>query len=472
MEQLSVFDIVKIGIGPSSSHTMGPWTAASTFLHLLDIDGNLPKTKELFVDLYGSLAKTGIGHGTDKAVQMGLSGYDYTAVKHDVLQQVLASVKSRNSIQLQGKYPLSFDPLKDIIFHYNESLPKHPNGMRFTAVLENGDVIQKVYFSVGGGFIQEENQASASPRENCKYTIESARDISRLCEENNWNFSQFVFEKEKSWFDEATIKNTCEQLSEIILQTVHKGCHTSGILPGGLNVNRRATRWNSEFFKGAEITDEKKWLSEIGACRNNFENVLAWVSTFALATNEENAGFGRVVTAPTNGAAGVIPAVLLYHLAFSEKKQPGDALRFLLVAGEIGALFKKKATISAALGGCQAEIGVSSAMAAAGLTEVKGGSVEQCLMAAEIAMEHHLGLTCDPVGGLVQIPCIERNSMGAVKAITACNLALQSDPANAVVSLDSVIQTMWETALDMNSRYKETSEAGLATNISVNVPEC
>lgn len=476
MEQLSVFDIIKIGIGPSSSHTMGPWTAASRFVSHLESTSHLAQTKELFVDLYGSLAKTGVGHGTDKAVQMGLAGHDYTQVNQHILQRTLNDIVANLNIRLQNHHLINFDPKRDIIFHFDESLPEHPNGMKFTAVLQDETIIQKTYFSVGGGFVQEEKQEIESNRSTSKFIIDSAKQITDLCLLNKWSFSQLVFEKEKSWFDESSIKNTCNHLWKTILKTVHTGCHSEGILPGGLKVSRRASRWNKDFFKNRVIENEQEWLKEIAICKNNFDNVLAWVSTFALATNEENAGFGRVVTAPTNGAAGVIPAVLLYHFAFGisfdTEKASKEALRFLLVAGEIGALFKKKATISAALGGCQAEIGVSSAMAAAGLTEVKGGSVEQCLMAAEIAMEHHLGLTCDPVGGLVQIPCIERNSMGAVKAITASNLALQSEPADAVVSLDSVIQTMWETALDMNSRYKETSEAGLAANISVNVPEC
>jgi len=286
------------------------------------------------------------------------------------------------------------------------------------------------------------------------------------------SISEVIWENEKSWrTPNETIRGVL-RIWETMKACIYKGCHTAGELPGGLQVTRRAAALNEKLTRGHAYTNYEEWLQVIQKSGNNFSSVLNWVSCFALAVNEENASFGRVVTAPTNGAAGVIPAVLLYYIAFCEGNSNKRILKFIMTAAEIGSIFKKGSTISAAMGGCQAEIGVSSAMAAGALTECLGGSVQQVMMAAEIAMEHHLGLTCDPIGGLVQIPCIERNTMGAIKAITASQLALESDPTKAKVTLDGVIKTMWETALDMNSKYKETSDGGLATNIPISLPEC
>lgn len=468
MERISVFDIFKVGVGPSSSHTMGPWVAALRFLETI---GNQEVTK-LHVKLYGSLAKTGRGHGTDIAVMLGLMGHHPTTIEVEKIDGYIAEVYRSNQLALRGKKSIPFVPLENIAFIF-EKLPFHPNALTFSANFKNGKGQAETYFSIGGGFvIQEDSKPAENQTISLPYPIDRESDIKRYVEETGLDISQIVWKNELAWRAEVEIKEGLLKIWDTMLQCIFRGCHSDGELPGGLAVKRRARAINDKLLEGVEYTTVKGWMNTIRISGSSFSNVTKWVSCFALAVNEENASFGRVVTAPTNGAAGVIPAVLMYYLCFCENKGNEDVIKFLLTAGEIGSLFKKGSTISAAMGGCQAEIGVSSAMAAAALTECMGGTPHQALMAAEIAMEHHLGLTCDPVNGLVQIPCIERNTMGAMKAITASQIALASNPEMAKVTLDSVIKTMWETAMDMNDKYKETSDGGLALNVSVLVPEC
>jgi len=471
MESISVFEIIKIGIGPSSSHTMGPWRAAGQFVRELP---DLQAVARLSVRLYGSLAKTGAGHGTDVAVLMGLSGEDYTQIDTATIPAKLARIKSSGRILLDGAVELPFDYAQDLVFDYATSLPRHANGMGFMAVLKDGQTLERVYYSVGGGFIATEDEPDPSTVKKTvtPYPCHKGADLARNCEALGLSVSGLTYLNEQAWRSREEIDALALRLWQEIRECVFRGVNHEGFLPGGLHVRRRAAEINRRLLGDAVYRSIGEWLALIKAQPRDFTRVNKWISCFALAVNEENASFGRVVTAPTNGAAGVIPAVLMYAWCFVDGFDEDKLVRFILIAGEIGTLFKKNATISAAMGGCQAEIGVSSAMAAAGLAEALGGTLRQVLQAAEIAMEHHLGLTCDPVGGLVQIPCIERNSMGAVKAITAAHIALETDPDEARVSLDQVIQTMWQTAQDMNSRYKETAEAGLAMLIPVNVPEC
>ncbi len=461
-EAISVFDIFKIGVGPSSSHTMGPWRAAQKFIAELDLE-NVDRVE---VDLFGSLAKTGKGHGTDIAVLLGLSGHDPVTCDTTQIAHRIDEIKSTKRLELAGKHKIKFEVESDLRFHFSESLPFHPNGIRFTS----GE-IQRTYYSIGGGFVVDEHDGFNHEVTELPHPIENAAQISEYCRTSNKTIPQIVRENERTWRSDSQIDHDILFIVKTMHVCIFRGCHTEGILPGGLNVIRRAAKLSQRLLPGSEAMSFEEWKDNIKASPCQFQDIVKWVSCFALAVNEENAAFGRVVTAPTNGAAGVIPAVLFYYQLFCQGTQQG-VIDFMLTAGEFGSLFKKGATLSAALGGCQAEIGVSSAMAAGGLCQALGGSAEQVMMAAEIAMEHHLGLTCDPIGGLVQIPCIERNTMGAMKAITAANVAMESDPAQAIVSLDKVINTMWKTALDMNMKYKETSEGGLALNIPVNVVEC
>lgn len=472
-ECISVFDIFKIGIGPSSSHTLGPWRAAEQFLKTLAKAVPLASIESVQVHLYGSLAKTGKGHGTDIAVILGLSGHDPVTIDCSKIDGFLHEISSTKTILLQGREEITFDPKTDVTLHMAESLPFHPNGLTFVA-RPGTETFSETYYSIGGGFIIQENTSEDNATENAfqlPYPADSASDILKWHQQTGMSIWEIVLENEKAWRDEREVRSNLIHIWHVMRESIFLGCQTKGTLPGGLHVKRRAAELNQKLLQGRDCPDYDRWLELVRASGDGFKYTLDWVSCFALAVNEQNASFSRVVTAPTNGAAGVIPAVLQYYVAFCNGQEE-DIFRFLLTAGEIGSIFKKGATISAAMGGCQAEIGVSSAMAAAGLTQVYGGSVEQCLMAAEIAMEHHLGMTCDPVGGLVQIPCIERNTMGAIKAITASQLALQSNPGNAKVSLDNVVLTMWQTALDMNTRYKETSEGGLALNIPISLSEC
>ncbi|HKG07634.1 MAG TPA: L-serine ammonia-lyase [Pedobacter sp.] len=469
-EQISVFDIFKIGIGPSSSHTIGPWRAAQLFIGLLE--NHVGRVETISIQLYGSLAKTGKGHGTDIALMLGLSGHDPVSIDPALINSLIQLISDSGTIMLNNIHPVSFNANEDIVFRITESLPLHPNAMTFAAFLTDGNMIAETYYSVGGGFvIKEFEESCTTDAAALPYPIDNAADILKWTKQIDKKISGLVLENEKTWNDDKTISRKLLNIWRVMKESVYKGCHTDGVLPGGLQVKRRASEMSKSLLGNVSYQNYDQWLNAIRTKENSFKDTLDWVSCFALAVNEENAAYSRVVTSPTNGASGVIPAVMHYYLLFCGGDEE-SIIRFLLTASEIGSIFKKGATISAAMGGCQAEIGVSSAMAAAGLTEVSGGSVQQCLMAAEIAMEHHLGLTCDPVGGLVQIPCIERNAMGAIKAITAAQLALRSDPDMAKVSMDDVIKTMWETAQDMHAGYKETSEGGLAVNIPISLSEC
>lgn len=477
-QRISVFDIFKIGIGPSSSHTMGPWRAAERFVRALVLDRALELVQRVQVDLYGSLAKTGIGHGTDVAVALGLAGEVPETVERDTVARMRKELRSLKRLVVAGEFSVEFEYTRDILFHRQRTLEYHPNGMSISANLRNGTTITQTCYSIGGGFvIQEDEGERPEASVTLPYPVDQAADILRYAQARGpeMPISDIVRQNELVFDPEDRIDERLLQIFAVMRDCAYAGLTTEQLLPGGLNVPRRAHRLAASLLpqpwpQGAEPFFTA--LADTTAATDGFERILRWVSAFALAVNEENADFGRVVTAPTNGAAGVVPAVLLYYRYLVPNADDVGVIRFLLTAGELGSVFKKGATISAAQGGCQAEIGVSSAMAAAGLTEVLGGSPEQALMAAEIAMEHHLGLTCDPIGGLVQIPCIERNTMGAVKAITAANLALTGDPSAARVTLDDVVDAMWQTAQDMHHKYKETSEGGLAARIPINVIEC
>lgn len=472
-EQISVFDMFKIGIGPSSSHTLGPWRAAQQFVLKLKNSDNLALVESVKILLYGSLAKTGIGHGTDIAVLLGLSGDDPVTFDVNHVTPKVENIKVMKELQLGSTKRIPFDYTADLLFLYTESLPFHPNALTFQAFLTNGKAVSETYYSIGGGFVVQENEADNGKIEvDLPFPVENAKELLHWTMKTGLKISELVLENEHAWREESETKAGVLEIYDVIKNCIYRGCHTAGTLPGGLHVERRAAKLNKRLLKDRPYSDYESWIAAICAGGQDFGYILDWVSCFALAVNEENASFGRVVTAPTNGASGVIPAVLQYFICFHQGNTEDKIIQFILTASEIGSIFKKGATISAAMGGCQAEIGVSSAMAAGALTECLGGSQRQVMMAAEIAMEHHLGLTCDPIGGLVQIPCIERNTMGAIKAITAAQLALQSNPDKAKVSLDHVVRTMWETAQDMNAKYKETADGGLAIQIPLSLPEC
>ena len=473
MSAISVFDIFKIGVGPSSSHTLGPWRAAQRVVEHWRQLGVFDAVAGIEVDLYGSLAKTGRGHMTDMAVMLGLSNEDPVTCDTRTIPHRIEAIRHSRSLLLGGHRQVPFDPAVDLRFNSRISLPYHPNALTFTARLADGGVVAETYYSIGGGFICTEGESDqGAAAVALPFPIASARDLLDYGGTNDLTVPEVVWRNELTWRTPEEIHEGLRTTWQAMKECVFRGCHAEGVLPGGLGVVRRAATLSHVMLGAAPYDDADSWLAAIRASRPTFQQTLAWVSCFALAVNEENAGFGRVVTAPTNGAAGVIPAVLLHYLCFCNGDEANGVERFLLTAGEIGSIIKKTATISAAMGGCQAEIGVSSAMAAAGLAQCLGGSAAQVTMAAEIALEHHLGLTCDPVAGLVQIPCIERNTMGAVKAITAATLALASEPRDAKIGLDQVIETMWQTAQDMSVKYKETAEGGLALQIAVNVPEC
>ncbi|WP_348797039.1 L-serine ammonia-lyase [Flavobacterium adhaerens] len=473
-ECISVFDMLKIGVGPSSSHTFGPWRAAERFVNELKSEFDITSVTRIKIDLYGSLSLTGKGHATDLAIMLGLSGQDPEYIPIENIDSIIKSIKSKNEIHLDNQILIPFDPNQDIVFNKN-FLPFHSNGMTFTAYFATNKLYSNTYYSIGGGFVVTEERTNAHIKESIKcafpFMIDNADDLLRFATLENKKISEIVYENEKSMRSEAEIYRELMRIWETMLECMYIGCHSEGVLPGGLNVRRRAFDLHQNLIGLSNYANPQEWLEEIRKTEVKFRQILKWVSCFALAVNEVNAALGRVVTAPTNGSAGVIPAVLMYYLVIENHQAGENEIRqFLMVAGEIGSLFKQGSTISAAMGGCQAEIGVSSSMAAAALCEVMGGTPAQVVMAAEIAMEHHLGLTCDPIGGLVQIPCIERNTMGAIKAINAAELALASDAKNAKVSLNKVIDTMWQTAKDMNSKYKETSEGGLA--VAVNMADC
>jgi len=458
MECISVFDMLKIGVGPSSSHTLGPWRAAERWIEELREANIFSSVDNIQVILYGSLSLTGKGHATDTAVTLGLLGTDPVTIPTEDIPKHVASVKQNKKLKFGGERTLNFDFDTDIIFK-REFLPFHANGIEFKAQLKNGETSSEIYYSIGGGFVVKEERTNSKENKavfkTFPFPITTGAELLNFCKQESKSISEIVLENERSLRSDSEIDTSLRNIWNTMLECMYTGCHSEGILPGGLNVRRRAFDMHQKLKCDLTYSTPLEWLKTIRETEVKFRQILKWVSCFALSVNEVNASLGRVVTAPTNGSAGVIP----------HDGDFDDIKRFLLVAGEIGSIFKKGATISAAMGGCQAEIGVSSAMAAGALTELMGGTPEQVLCAAEIAMEHHLGLTCDPIGGLVQVPCIERNSMGAIKAINAAELAMDTDPAAAKVPLDKVVNTMWETAKDMSSKYKETSEGGLAVGV-------
>ncbi len=453
---LSVFDIFKVGIGPSSSHTMGPMRAAHEFVLGLQRDGLLSATQHVTARLYGSLALTGLGHGTDRAVLVGLEGADPETVDPDSIEPTLQRIRAAHRIRLLGRHEIDFNEKAQLLLLRTERLPGHPNGMRFTAASADGKTLrEEEYYSIGGGFIVRggESQArEATARTQPPYPFNSAAELLALCRENGLELFELVLANERAWASEDQVRAGVLHLWQVMQGCVERGFHQSGVLPGPLKVRRRAPKLY-------------RVLTESGASKPL--DAMDWVNAFALAVNEENAAGGRVVTAPTNGAAGIVPAVLHFYRRFEPGASDEGVIRFLLAAAAIGMLYKRNASISGAEMGCQGEVGVACSMAAAGLVAALQGSNEQIENAAEIGMEHNLGLTCDPVGGLVQIPCIERNAMGAVKAINAARLSMRGDGSHKV-SLDHVIATMRQTGADMSTIYKETSQGGLA----VNVPEC
>ncbi len=473
-ECISVFDMLKIGVGPSSSHTLGPWRAAEKFLLELKNENILSNITRIKIDLYGSLSLTGKGHATDLAIMLGLSGQDPETIPIQNIDIIIKNIENKQEINLANETLIPFYFLQDIVFNKN-FLPFHSNGLTFSAFHGDNKEYISTFYSIGGGFVVKEERVNSKKEDQIKCTfpflIKNAAELLAHTIQEKKSISEIVLENEKSMRTEAEIDSELMRIWHTMLECMYIGCHSEGILPGGLNVRRRAFDMHQNLIGLANYTNPQEWLACIRNTEVKFRQILKWVSCFALAVNEVNAALGRVVTAPTNGSAGVIPAVLMYYLCIENHNAGKKEIKqFLLVSGEIGSIFKKGATISAAMGGCQAEIGVSSAMAAAALCELMGGTPDQVLVAAEIAMEHHLGLTCDPIGGLVQIPCIERNTMGAIKAINAAELALETDAKNVKVPLDKVIATMWQTAKDMNSKYKETSQGGLA--VAVNMADC
>ena len=453
---VSVFDLFKIGIGPSSSHTVGPMLAAARFVGRLAESQLLAQVKRLRVELYGSLGATGKGHGTDRAVMLGLMGELPDSVDVDSVPSRIEQIRTRGELTLSGGESIAFDPEQDLHFHRSRQLSFHANGMDFFALDDEAQMLaQARFYSVGGGFVVEED-ANGEPclvedRTELSHPFKTGDELLARCEEQGLSISQLMLENEQAWRPEAETRDGLLSVWKVMQQCVERGCTTEGVLPGGLKVKRRAPRLFRQLSSEGE-------LSKVPL------GTMDWVNLFALAVNEENAAGGRVVTAPTNGAAGIIPAVLHYYWRFSPGACEDGVVRFLLTAGAIGILYKENASISGAEVGCQGEVGAACSMAAGALTEVLGGTPQQVENAAEIGMEHNLGLTCDPVGGLVQVPCIERNAMGAVKAINASRMALRGDGSH-FVSLDKVIKTMRETGADMQTKYKETSRGGLAVNL-------
>jgi L-serine dehydratase len=454
---LSVFDLFKIGIGPSSSHTVGPMRAALQFATGLQQASLLERVHAVKANLYGSLGATGKGHGSDKAVLLGLEGDAPDTVDTESVDARLKAMREHRRLKLLGTHQIEFREKEHLIMHRRESLPFHPNGMRFTAYSADGaELCAKTYYSVGGGFVVDESAAGADrivdDQTPLPYPFKTCADLLRLCEEHQLSISQIMLENEKSWRPEAETRARLLKIWNVMQDCVRAGISKQGIMPGGLKVRRRAAALYQDL------------LSRPEANLRDPLNVMDWVDLYALAVNEQNATGGRVVTAPTNGAAGIIPAVLHYYSRFVWNASDDGVERFLLTAAAIGILYKENASISGAEVGCQGEVGVACSMAAGALAEVLGGSVRQVENAAEIGMEHNLGLTCDPVGGLVQIPCIERNAMASIKAINAARMALRGDGKH-FVSLDKVIKTMRETGADMKTKYKETARGGLAVNI-------
>ncbi len=454
---LSVFDLFKIGIGPSSSHTVGPMRAALQFTTGLRQAGLLERVHSVKADLYGSLGATGKGHGSDKAVLLGLEGDAPDTVDTESVDARLKAIRETQRLKLLGAHEIEFREKQHLIMHRRESLPFHPNGMRFTAYDAAGEVLSaKVYYSVGGGFVVDESAAGADriveDQTPLPHPFKTSADLLRQCAEHRLSISQLMLENEKSWRPEAETRAGLLKIWDVMQECVRVGIGKQGIMPGGLKVRRRA----ADLYRTL--------LSRPEANLRDPLTVMDWVNLYALAVNEQNATGGRVVTAPTNGAAGIIPAVLHYYTRFVWNASDDGVVRFLLTAGAIGILYKENASISGAEVGCQGEVGVACSMAAGALAEVLGGTVQQVENAAEIGMEHNLGLTCDPVGGLVQVPCIERNAMASIKAINAARMALRGDGKH-FISLDKVIRTMRDTGADMKTKYKETARGGLAVNI-------
>lgn len=456
---ISVFDLFSIGIGPSSSHTVGPMLAANAFLKLLENKLNIDKIHRIKIELYGSLALTGKGHGTDKAILNGLENKDPETVEPHSMVPRMQEILSTHILNLAGKKNIPFDEATDFLFLQKELLPLHSNGLRFSAFdVANNLLLAQVYYSIGGGFITTEQEFSKISEDSVSppYPFSTAAQLLKHCKENNLTIAQLMLINEQTWRSTQEIHQGILAIAKVMDECISNGCKHQGILPGGLNLKRRAP-------------DLYKKLMEQKGVKSIFEqsDIMNQLNVYAMAVNEENAAGGRIVTAPTNGAAGIIPAVLKYCQQAHDKMSEEDIYTYFLTAAAIGILYKKGASISGAEVGCQGEVGVASSMAAAGLTAVLNGSVAQVENAAEIAMEHHLGMTCDPVLGLVQIPCIERNAMGSVKAVNASRMALIGDGQHHI-SLDKVIKTMKQTGMDMQSIYKETSMGGLA----VNLPEC
>jgi L-serine dehydratase len=473
----SLFDLYKIGVGPSSSHTMGPMRAACRFAQELDRNGLLDRAARIQTDLYGSLALTGMGHATDRAILLGLQGNEPASIDPAAIESAVAAIRVAQRIALAGKHAIDFDETRDLLFHRDQMFPpnastKHPNGMRFTAFGMDGTILaQRTFFSIGGGFITEDGEAdrpSREPEARLPFPFHSAAELLEISREHSLSIDRVMLANECERLRaldpgaspnasqesfEGRVQTGIEQIWQTMQACAERGMAAEGILPGGLQVRRRARR-----------LAERLRARETNGQQGDPLAPLDWITVYAMAVNEENAAGGRVVTAPTNGAAGVIPAVGIFYQRFVDGSSREGMLRFFLASAAIGVLYKENASISGAEVGCQGEVGVACSMAAAGLTSALGGNDGQIEHAAEIAMEHNLGMTCDPIGGLVQIPCIERNAMGAAKAVQAARLAM-NEPETHKVSLDQVIRTMYLTGLDMQSRYKETSLAGLALNV-------
>lgn len=464
---ISVFDLFKIGIGPSSSHTVGPMRAAKQFIHRLQREQRLGEVAQVKVELFGSLGATGKGHGSDTAVMLGLLGENPDTTDPDLAPQRIAEIRQQQQLWLAGTQAIRFVESEHLQLHKRKSLPFHPNGMQFFAYNSSGECLaQRTFYSVGGGFIVDEAAVADGftppTAEVLPYPFRTGQELLALCQQHQMSMSQIMWENEKMWRSEDEIRQQLLAIWQVMQGCVRRGCEREGILPGGMKVKRRA----ADLYR--------QLLARPEAALTDPLTVLDWVNLYALAVNEENAAGGRVVTAPTNGAAGIIPAVLHYYSRFVPQANDEGVIRFLLTAAAVGILFKLNASISGAEVGCQGEVGSACSMAAAGLTEVLGGTPAQVENAAEIAMEHNLGLTCDPVGGLVQVPCIERNAMASIKAINAARMALRGDGEH-FVSLDRVIKTMRDTGRDMSSKYKETARGGLAVNVvtvPVNIVEC
>ncbi|MEO9243847.1 L-serine ammonia-lyase [Pseudomonas inefficax] len=450
---ISVFDLFKIGIGPSSSHTVGPMRAAATFAQALREQGLLARVSRVEVRLYGSLSATGVGHATDRACLLGLMGQWPDRIDPATIESRIGQVMQEHCLMLDGSHPLAFEYSRDMLL-LDENLPYHPNAMSLEAMGEQGSLLRQTYYSVGGGFIVEQAEIDAPAVEAnavvLPYEFDSAAQLLALCKAHGLSVAQLMMANECAWRPEAEVREGLLRIWGAMRECVDNGLRNEGILPGGLHVKRRAARLHRS-------------LQELGKPNviGSTLSAMEWVNLFALAVNEENAAGGRMVTAPTNGAAGIIPAVLHYYMKFNPGACDADVVDFLLAAAAVGILCKKNASISGAEVGCQGEVGSACSMAAAGLAQVLGATPLQLENAAEIALEHNLGLTCDPVGGLVQVPCIERNAIAAVKAINAVQMALRGDGEH-FISLDRVIRTMRDTGADMHANYKETSRGGLA----------